>query len=73
MNICLGHFLIVVLLMDMINEQNQILFIVSFSDHRQTQKRKGSSDTSPFLESILTWVLDPRRRPAYSVRKHYSV
>ena len=73
MNICLGHFLIVALLMDMINEQNQILFIVSFSDHRQTQKRKSSSDTSPFLESILTWVLDPGRRPAYSVRKHYSV
>ena len=61
MNIRLGHFLIVVLLMDMINEQNQILFIVSFSDHRQTQKRKGSSNTSPFLESILTQVLDPRR------------
>ena len=51
MNIRLGHFLIAVLLMDMINEQNQILFIVSFSDHRQTQKRKGSSDTSPSFES----------------------
>ena len=50
MNIRLGHFLIVALLMDMVNEQNQILFIVSFGDHRQTQKRKGSSDTSPFFE-----------------------
>ena len=49
MNIRLGHFLIAVLLMDMIKEQNQI------------------------FESILTWVLDPGRRPAYSVRKHYPV